>query len=101
MLNCSKYNARATKNAGHGKPNNVVGAVVQKVVLYINSFLLCMFHKCFKISPKLNVAMKAYGDKMQSTLCNTLEYMKCYLEYLISRLSHNNVDETDATLSSQ
>ncbi|KFD47226.1 hypothetical protein M513_11933 [Trichuris suis] len=30
-----------------------------------------------------------------------LEYMKHYLEYLISRLSDNNVDETDATLRSQ
>ncbi|KFD47216.1 hypothetical protein M513_11923 [Trichuris suis] len=30
-----------------------------------------------------------------------LEYMKHCLEHMISRLSDNNVDETDATLSSQ
>ncbi|KFD46100.1 hypothetical protein M513_13034 [Trichuris suis] len=45
--------------------------------------------------------MKGYGDKMQTVVCNMLEYMKHYLEYLISRLSHNNADETDTTLSSQ
>ncbi|KFD45568.1 hypothetical protein M513_13557 [Trichuris suis] len=30
-----------------------------------------------------------------------LDYIKHYLEYLISRLSHKNVDETDAALSSK
>ncbi|KFD45046.1 hypothetical protein M513_14077 [Trichuris suis] len=30
-----------------------------------------------------------------------LEYVKHCLEHMISRLSDNNVDETDATLSSQ
>ncbi|KFD49814.1 hypothetical protein M513_09281 [Trichuris suis] len=60
-----------------------------------------MFDKCEDISTKLNVATKAYGDKMESVVCNMLEYMKRYLEYLISRLSHKNLDETCATLSSQ
>ncbi|KFD44905.1 hypothetical protein M513_14218 [Trichuris suis] len=49
---------------------------------------------------KLNVVMRAYGNKMQSVICNMLEYMKHFLEYMISRLSQN-VDEMDATLSSQ
>ncbi|KFD47198.1 hypothetical protein M513_11905 [Trichuris suis] len=53
------------------------------------------------ISTKLNVVMKACGVKMQSVICNMLEYMKQYLQYLVSRLSHNNVRETDVTLSSQ
>ncbi|KFD49811.1 hypothetical protein M513_09278 [Trichuris suis] len=60
-----------------------------------------MFDKWENISTKMNVAMKGYGDKMQTVVCNMLEYMKHYLEYLISRLSHNNADETDTTLSSQ
>ncbi|KFD46135.1 hypothetical protein M513_12977 [Trichuris suis] len=38
---------------------------------------------------------------MQRFICNMLEYTKHYLEYLISRLSHNNVEETCATLISQ
>ncbi|KFD46715.1 hypothetical protein M513_12425 [Trichuris suis] len=45
--------------------------------------------------------MKAYGEKMQSVVCNMLEYMEHCLEHRISRLSDNNVNETDATLSSQ
>ncbi|KFD49830.1 hypothetical protein M513_09297, partial [Trichuris suis] len=101
MPKCRKYNARVKKNATHAKPNNIVAAVVQKVVRYINSFLLYMFDKCEDISTKLIVAMKACGEKIQSVVCYILEYMKRDLEYLISRLSHNNADETDATLSSQ
>ncbi|KFD45157.1 hypothetical protein M513_13967 [Trichuris suis] len=45
--------------------------------------------------------MNAHGNKMQTVICNTLEYMKLFLEHMVSRLSHNNVDEMDATLSSQ
>ncbi|KFD49827.1 hypothetical protein M513_09294 [Trichuris suis] len=60
-----------------------------------------MFDKCENISTKLNFVTKADGDKMESIVCNVLEYMKPYMEYLISRLSHNILDETCATLSSQ
>ncbi|KFD49806.1 hypothetical protein M513_09273 [Trichuris suis] len=101
MAKCRKYNERAEKNASHAKPNNIVAAVVQKVEQYMNSFLLYMFDKCENISTKLSAAVKDYGDKMQSAVCHMLQYMKHYLEHLISRLSHNNVDETDARLSSQ
>ncbi|KFD49821.1 hypothetical protein M513_09288 [Trichuris suis] len=60
-----------------------------------------MFDECDNISTKLNVAVNAYGNKMQSVMRSMLEYMKHFLEYVISRLSHDNVDEIDATLSSQ
>ncbi|KFD45615.1 hypothetical protein M513_13507 [Trichuris suis] len=40
-------------------------------------------------------------DTMQSVTCNMFEYMKHCVEYMISRLPRKNVDETEATVSSQ
>ncbi|KFD45613.1 hypothetical protein M513_13505 [Trichuris suis] len=60
-----------------------------------------MFDKWENIFTKLDVVTKPYGDKMQRVMCMTLLYVKRCLEYLVRRLSHNNVDETDATLSSR
>ncbi|KFD46705.1 hypothetical protein M513_12415 [Trichuris suis] len=88
MPKCRKCNARAKKNATQAKSNNIGAAVVQKVVQYMNSFLLYMFDKCEINYTKLSVAMKPYGDKMQSVLWNMFEHMKYYLEYLFSDLSH-------------
>ncbi|KFD48188.1 hypothetical protein M513_10902 [Trichuris suis] len=79
MPKCRKYNARAKKNVSHAKPNTIVAAVVQEVVQYMNSFLLYMFDKCENVSTKLSVAVKDYGDKMQSAVCHMLQYMKHYL----------------------
>ncbi|KFD46712.1 hypothetical protein M513_12422 [Trichuris suis] len=99
MAKCRNYDARAKKNASHGKPSNIVAGVEQKPLQYMNIFVLYMFDICHNISTKLNVVVQAYGDKIQSVICSMLEYVKDYLEHLISRLSHNNVGETDGTLS--
>ncbi|KFD45612.1 hypothetical protein M513_13504 [Trichuris suis] len=96
-----KCNARAKKNECHAKPNNIGGAVAQKVVQHIKRFPLYMLDKCENTSTKLDAVTKPSGDKMQRVICEMLQYVKCCLDYLVSRLSHKNVDETDATLSSQ
>ncbi|KFD47666.1 hypothetical protein M513_11457 [Trichuris suis] len=117
MTKRRKYNARAKKNASHAKPNNVVAAVghcvLEERTIWSNVQAYPMECICCAAAfPESMTVVRDVYDVSQSGVHDSLQnlqvvdmillvFVPVAVEYLISRLSHNNVDETDATLSSQ